>query len=156
RLPQRLHDVTQTFGGPVRRNRTFFFLSYQHLALRQPYFWRQPVPLPESRLDAADWAQPLLDLFPAPNRVAPAGGLGEWAGFSNPPAGLDTGGLRVDQAIGSRVSLFGRYNDAPSRNEFGALSLNRLHLRSRSVTLGWTARATARTLLDFRINHSQA
>jgi hypothetical protein len=156
RLPQRLHDVTQTLGGPVRRNHTFFFLSYEHLSLRQPYFWRQAVPLPESRENAADWALPLLNLFPAPNRTASLGGLGEWAGFSNRPAGLDTAGLRVDQALGSRITVFGRYNYAPSRNEFGALTVNRLHLRSRSATLGWTARATARTLLDFRINHSQA
>ena len=37
RIPLRLHDVTLTLGGPVKKNRTFFFLSYQHIALRQPY-----------------------------------------------------------------------------------------------------------------------
>ena len=33
RGPLRLHDIAPSFGGPIRRNRTFFFLSYQHMTL---------------------------------------------------------------------------------------------------------------------------
>ena len=156
RLPERLHDVTQTFGGPVWRNHTFFFLSYQHLSLRQPYAWRQPVPTAASRATAADWAQPLLNLFPEPTGATLAGGVGEWFGRNTRPASLNTGSARFDQGIGSRVTLFGRYNDSPSVNQFGALVINQLDLRSRSATLGANARITGRTVLDFRINHSLA
>jgi hypothetical protein len=155
-LPLRLHDFTQTFGGPLKRNQTFFFLSYERMGLRQPYVWRQPVPSPEVREYAAEWALPLLDLFPRPTSLPLAAGVGEWTGRSLRPAGLDAGGIRIDQALGSRLSLFARYNDAPSNNQFGTLSLNRLAARARAMTLGFNARPAARAVLDFRLNGSHA
>jgi len=156
RLPLRLHDFTQAFGGPVKRNRTFFFLSYQRLHMVQPFVWLQPVPSVTARQTASDWAQPLLKLLPLPTRPSPSGALGEWVGQSRRPTGLQTGGVRIDQALGSRVMLFGRYNDSPSRNEFGALSVNQLDLRSKSLTLGLNARATPNLIFDVRANESQA
>src|SRR5258708_39722507 len=32
--PLRLHDIAPSLGGPVRRNHTFFFVSFQHMSLR--------------------------------------------------------------------------------------------------------------------------
>ncbi|SPF36264.1 TonB-dependent receptor, plug [Candidatus Sulfopaludibacter sp. SbA4] len=154
-LPLRLQDFAQTFGGPVKRNRTFFFLSYERMALVQPFVWRQPVPSLDVRQTAADWAQPLLALFPAPNSGALTGDVGEWVGRTVRPAGLNVGGARIDQAITSRISFFGRYNDSPSNNQFGTLTANDLDLRSRSLTLGLNARLSANLNLDFRANESQ-
>ncbi len=156
RIPLRLHDVTQTLGGPLKKNRTFFFASYQHIALRQPVIWRQVVPSAEGRAGAAEWAAPVLALFPMPNRGQLAGGTGEWVGRNDRPAGLDTGGLRLDHSLTPRVSLFARYNDSPSRNQFGTLVVNRLRLRSRSLTAGINARFGAGAILDVRVNESQA
>ncbi len=155
RLPQRLQDFGQTLGGPIRRNRTFVFASFERIALRQPYVWRQPVPSTEARAQAADWAQPLLTLFPPPSGVL-AADVGDWTGRGTRPASLDSGAARIDQGIGSHVTLFGRYNDAPSTNEFGTLSLNRLDLRSRSLTLAINVRPNPRLVLDLRANESQA
>jgi hypothetical protein len=156
-LPLRLQGLAQTFSGPVKRDHTFFLLSYEGMALRQPYSWRQPVPTLDSRLAAADWAQPALNLFPAPTSSGLlASGIGEWFGRSVRPAALNVGGARLDQAIGSRVSLFGRYNDSPSSNEFGTVSVNRLELRSQSLTFGLNARPGSNWVLDFRANESQA
>jgi len=159
-LPLRLQDVAQTFGGPLKRNRTFFFLSYQHMALVQPFVWQQPVPSLEARQNAADWAQPLLALFPPPTSSLSTSLLmtqdvGEWVGRTVRPAGLDAGGARIDQAITSRISFFGRYNDSPSNNQFGTLTTNVLDLHSRSLTLGLNARPTANLALDMRANESQ-
>jgi hypothetical protein len=156
RVPLRLHDFMQALGGPIKRNRTFFFLSYQRLHMVQPFVWLQPAPSLEARRVAADWAQPLLKLLPLPTGSSIAGGVGESVGHSRRPAGLQTGGLRIDQALGSRVTLFGRYNDSPSHNEFGALAVNQLDLRSKSLTLGLNARVTANLILDVRANESQA
>jgi hypothetical protein len=44
RASLRLQDFASTLGGPLRRNRTFFFLSYEGMRLSQPFVWRQPVP----------------------------------------------------------------------------------------------------------------
>ncbi len=156
RLPFRLHDFTQSLGGPVKRNRTFFFLSYQHVSMVQPFVWLQPVPSAEARQAAGAFVQPLLKLFPAPTRTVIQGGVGEAVGRSHRPAELNTGAARIDQALGSRVTFFGRYNDSPSQNEFGALSINRIDLRSQSLTLGLNVRARPGAIFDVRANESQS
>ncbi|MFZ0937013.1 MAG: carboxypeptidase-like regulatory domain-containing protein, partial [Bryobacteraceae bacterium] len=63
----RISEISQTLGGPVRANRTFVFVSFQHLGLTQPYVWNQPVPSLAARQTAAAWAQPVLGIYPAPN-----------------------------------------------------------------------------------------
>jgi hypothetical protein len=154
RLPLRLGEITQTFGGPVRRDHTFFFLSYERQSLRQPYVWDQPTPSLDERQAAADWAQPALSMFPLPNAGQLTGGIGEWVGGDVLPAGLQTGSARVDQALGSRVSLFGRYSDSPSSNQFGNLGIDHLDLRIRSITVGLNARPTAGLTMDLRLNET--
>jgi hypothetical protein len=155
RLPLRLQDFTQTAGGPLKRDHSFLFLSFQRVALLQPFVWLQPVPSLVARQSAADWAQPLLSLFPTPTGGPLASGVGEWLGRGKRPASLNTGGARFDQAIGTRVSLFARYNDSPSSNQFGTLAVNQLDLRSQSLTLGLNTRITPNTILDLRSNESQ-
>lgn len=156
RGPLRLNDFSQTFGGPIRRDRTFFFLSYHHIDLLQPYIWTQGVPSQTARDAAASWAAPVLGLLPLPNQGLLSAGVGQWVGRTDPPAGLEAGSVRLDQAIGSRISLFARFSDAPSDNQFGSLSINRLDLRSRGLTLGMTTRVTAGIVLDTRVNESES
>jgi len=156
RLPLRLLDAGAALGGPVRRNRTFFYLSYQRTVLTQPYVWRQPVPSIDARLSAPSWAGPALSLFPLPNNGTTAGMIGEWIGRTTRPASLHAGGARLDHAVTSRVTLFGRYNDSPSANQFGSFQVNALDFRFQSLTLGLTARPTANLVLDARANGSKA
>jgi hypothetical protein len=156
RGPLRLNDFSQTFGGPVRRDRTFFFLSYHYADLLQPSVWTQAVPDSAARQGAAPWAQTVLDLLPGPNLGPLATGLGEWVGRTDSPAGLQSGSVRLDQSLGSRVSLFARYSDAPSHNEFGSLTVNRLDLRSRALTVGMTTNLTAAIVLNTRLNESES
>ena len=152
----RLNETSETLGGPLRANRTFLFLSFQHLDLVQPYVWNQPVPSLAARQTAAAWVQPVLGIYPAPNQGLLTAGIGDWAGRSEQPASLTAGSVRLDQAVGSRVSLFGRYSDAPSDNQFGAFQVNRIDLRFQTLTLGLTARPSARTTVTVRANESQS
>jgi hypothetical protein len=155
-LALRLQQFTQTLGGPLRRNHTFFFASYERIALRQPYVWRQPVPSQTTRDSAANWAQPLMVLFPQPTAILLAPGVGEWVGREVRPAGLDSGAIRLDQSFGARVSIFGRYSDSPSNTEYGTLAVNRLDLRYQTLTLGLNARPAASLAVDVRVNESFA
>jgi hypothetical protein len=156
RGPLRLHDIAPSLGGPLRRDRTFFFLSYEHLSLRGSYVFRQPVPSDATREAAPDWVRPALDLYPQANGISLGNGLAFWNGRNTRPSQLDTGVVRVDHALSSRATLFGRYNDSPSFNEFGSSEINRLDLRFQSLTLGLSLRPTARWTVDFRANESQA
>jgi len=155
RAPLGYEDLAPTVGGPIRRNRTFFFLSYEHVWLNQPYVWEQPVPSLDVR-QTPGLAQAVLNLFPVPNQGSLSNGVSQWIGQINRPAGLTTGSARIDQAITPRVTLLGRYNDSPSHNDFGTPQVNHLDLRSQSLTIGLNARPTARGVLDFRANESQS
>lgn len=155
RAPERLNEVMQTFAGPIRREKTFFFLSYQNMGLREQFLGTQAAPDSFARAAAGPWAAAAVNLFPLPNQGYLAPGVGEWTGGSDQPASLQAGSARIDQTLGSRVNLFGRYSDAPSSNDFGNLSINLLELRSQTVTLGLTARPFSGLTFDTRVNESQ-
>ena len=84
RSPLKLHDFSVTLGGPLQRNRTFFFLSYEGMRLSQPFIWRQPVPSAAARESAPDW--PVLNLFPTANGPGLGDGLAEWTGRLSRPS----------------------------------------------------------------------
>jgi hypothetical protein len=156
RGPLRLHDVAPSFGGPIHRDHTFFFLSYQHMTLRGSYVSRQPVPSDATRAAAPIWVQPALDLYPQANGSDLGNGLAAWYGRNVRPSQLDSGLARLDHALTSRATLFARYNDSPSFNEFGSTQINRLDLRFKSLTLGLNLRPSAHWIIDLRGNESQA
>lgn len=156
RATLRMHDFGQSLGGPLLRNRSFFFLAYEGMRLRQPFAWRAPVPSLAAREGAAPWARPVLDLYPLPNGDDFGTDLAEWSGRNRRPSRLDAASLRLDHSFSDSVSAFARYHDAPSWNEFGSSQINRLSLRSRSLTLGVNARPGAGTVVDTRLNASGA
>jgi Carboxypeptidase regulatory-like domain/TonB dependent receptor len=156
RAPQREQNFATTFGGPVWRDHTFFFLSYEGMRLRQPFVWNQPVPTLDARENALIWARPLLSLLPEPNGGNLGNGLAEWTAGISRPARLDTGALRLDHAFSSRVTGFARYNESPSSTEFGSNPVNMLDLRSRSITLGVNVRARPNLIFDLHLNVSNA
>src|SRR5205807_2215516 len=96
---ERQHDFGGVFGGPIRNDKTFFFLSYEGLRLRQPSALETVVPDAASRLQAPAAMQPLLNAYPVANGAELGAGLAQFnAGFSNPSA-LDAFSLRVDQVV---------------------------------------------------------
>ncbi|MFB3825344.1 MAG: TonB-dependent receptor domain-containing protein [Bryobacteraceae bacterium] len=156
KAPLRLHDASATLGGPLRRDRTFAFFSYEAMRLRQPFAWMTPVPSAAVRQTAPAWARPVLNLFPAPNGAALGREMTGWSGRNHRPSSLDAGSLRIDHAVGARFTLFGRYHQAPSANEFGSAQVNRLELRARSLTLGANLRPRPGVVLDTRLNASKS
>jgi hypothetical protein len=156
RAPLGYEDFAPSFGGPLKRNRTFFFLSYEGIWLNQPYVYKVPVPSTDTRLAVSPAERAVLNLFPQPNQGSLGQGAALWTGQINRPAGLTSGSARIDQAVTPRVTLFGRYSDSPSHNDFGMPQVNHLDLRAQSLTLGLNARPTARTVLDVRVNESQS
>jgi len=70
RAVSNLGDAGISAGGPLRPDRTFFYLSAERLRLRQAYAWTTAVPTVNARLLAPVSLQPLLALFPLPNGPA--------------------------------------------------------------------------------------
>lgn len=111
------NDFGGVAGGPIRRDKTFFFFSYEGLRLRQPSSLQTAVPDNAARQTAPAASQPYLNAFPVANGPALGAGLAQFnASFSNPST-LNATSIRLDHILSSRASLFARYNYSPSSVE---------------------------------------
>jgi Carboxypeptidase regulatory-like domain/TonB dependent receptor len=111
---ERQNDFGGVLGGRIWKDRTFFFFSYEGLRLRQPSTQQTAVPDAASRQQAPAAMRQYLNAFPVPNGTVLGPGLAQFnASYSN-PSELDAYSVRVDHIVNSKISLFGRYNYAPS------------------------------------------
>src|SRR6185369_12247100 len=107
---ERLNDFGGVIGGPVLKDKTFFFFSYEGQRLRQPASLQTAVPDNPSRLLAPVTMRPFFNAFPVANGIGLGAGLAQFnASFSN-PSSLDAYSTRLDHVINSKLHLFGRYN----------------------------------------------
>jgi hypothetical protein len=137
--PFRLNQFGGAGGGPILRNRTFFFADYQgtrqrtgqtFLATVAPTAWRtgdfsgfHPVldpatrqPFPNNRVPASLFdpvAQKLIAMMPAPTvpgSASPSGVANNY--LTNPvePNRTDQGDIRIDHKISDSDSIFGRFS----------------------------------------------
>ena len=155
---ERQNDFGGVFGGPILKDKTFFF-SYEGLRLRQPATQESVVPDLAARQQAPASIQPYLNAYPIPNGPEVGPGLAQFNGSYSDPSSLDAYSIRVDHVINSRLSLFGRYNYSPSnttvRNPFGALSSTELLSTSvQTFTVGLTCLITPRVSNELRANYS--
>jgi hypothetical protein len=160
----RQNDFGGVLGGPViipkfydGRNWTFFFFSYEGLRLLQPQVESTDVPSLEVRQQSPANTQPYLNSFPLPNRPDTNYGFAPFvSSFSNADT-LDATSLRVDHSIGTRVTLFGRYNYAPSNTTARLYALNNptdTISGTTTLTLGATWLITPRLTNELRLNYS--
>jgi len=181
---ERQNDFGGTFGGPILKDRTFFFFSYEGLRLRLPQTSLTTVPdasftpggTTNSRQNAIPALQPYLNAYPLPNRNSPeilcdpntdpfcpssgkTGSADFNASYSN-PATLDAYSLRLDHKLNNRVSLFGRYDYSPSEIVLrgGGMPLNELfsnRITTQTATLGATFLVAPTIANDLRVNYSR-
>jgi len=129
---ERQHDFGGVVGGPIQRNRTFMFASYEGLRLDQPRTAVTEVPSTASRAAASDAVKPILNAFPLPNGPETSNGLAQFSASYADPSTLDATSVRVDRSFGA-VNVFGRYNYAPSD---GSSRLGSFAIASAN-TIGW-------------------
>ncbi len=159
--PLRQNDFGGVFGGPIARNRTFFFFSYEGLRLRLPQVSLTTVPSMSLRQNAPPSVQPFLKAFPIPNGKDFGNGLAEFnSSFSNASA-VNATSIRMDHLVSRNLTLFGRYNYAPSyfftRGQLIGLSLSVAPHGSYStatLTLGATYVFGPKLSNDVRVNYS--
>ena len=159
---ERQNDFGGTFGGPILKDRTFFFFSYEGLRLRLPETTLTQVPDLQARQNAIPAMQPFLNAFPFdPNQPDLGNGIAQFnASYSN-PSSLDAYSLRIDHKVNDKLTLFGRYNYSPSSLTSRALegsTLNSITFARQTLqtgTLGATWILSPAITDDSRFNYSR-
>ena len=158
----RQNDFGGVLGGPIIKDKTFFFFSYEGPRLRQPSTQQSVVPDAQSRQLAPVTMRPFLDAFPVANGVNLSSGLAQFnASYSNPST-LDASSIRLDQVVNSKTSLFGRYNYSPSRLDQRSPPLagpilsmtSSLSSSIHTLTVGFTYLISPRLSNEARANYS--
>lgn len=159
---EKQNDFGGVLGGPLIKDRTFFFFSYEGMRLRLPQTQLTTVPDLAARQAAIPAMQPFIDAFPLPNPGAADVGPGFApfnASFSD-PASVDAYSLRIDHAVTKKWNLFGRYSYSPSNyieRGSGGLSLNdigAITFTTHTGTLGATWTKSSNVVEDIRFNYS--
>jgi hypothetical protein len=160
---ERQNDFGGVIGGPLVKDKTFFFFSYEGLRLRQPSSLQTAVPDDASRQAAPIAMRPYLNVYPVANGAALGGGLAQFsAGFSN-PSSLDAYSVRIDHTVNSKLNLFGRYNYSPSSlDQRGPIfssgrvlsTINSLSSSVHTATVGFTKLLKPGIGNEARLNYS--
>ena len=112
-LPLRLNQFGASLGGPIYKNRTFFFANYEGLrqSLSQPLVGFVPSPAYLQQIQQSTPAiAPLLKAFPAGQSPSANVNVYNWSGSGKQTQNEDFGLLRVDQVFDSKTSAFVRIN----------------------------------------------
>ena len=164
--PLRQNDFGGTLGGPILKDKTFFFLSYEGLRLRQPQTDTEEVLTASAREAVAPVYRPIVQAVPLPDPGAPVVDptcdniqnpcqSNLTIAYSN-PSSLNATSLRVDHNLSSKVTLFARYNHAPSYDATRFLEeLGYNHLNADAFTVGAITLIAPTKVNDFRANWSR-
>ena len=171
---ERQNDFGGVVGGPIvfprfgegtpylyRSRRSFFFLSYEGLRLRQPLVGVTDVPSLTTRQQAPAAVQPIVNLYPRPNGPNKTNGLAAFTSSFSNPATVNATSIRIDGNASDSLILFGRYNYAPSQTTArgGVIqtlnTLSRLKSNTQTLTLGATYLPTSTISNDLRLNYSR-
>jgi hypothetical protein len=158
----RQNDFGGVLGGPIVKDKLFFFGSYEGLRVRQPQVADTYVPTVASRENAPTAVQPLLNAFPLPNGPDLGNGTAGFSASYSDPSTLNSYGIRIDYLLSPKVTIFGRYSDAPSSMDqrggpaYAYSNVAATEYRTQSLTWGSNQALTPRLTNEFRFNYSRS
>ena len=116
--PFKRNQFGGALGGPIKKDKTFFFANYEGLRQNQTLtnsrtvatqLARQGI-LPKGNVTVSTLIQPYLALVPLPNGRDFGDGTGEFLWVAPTNTNEDYGSIRVDHQLTQNQSLFGRMN----------------------------------------------
>ena len=159
---KRLNTFGGTLGGPIVKDQTFFFASYEGMRLRQPMVGITDVPSLPSRAGATASMRPFLEAFPVPTAASRPDGFAEFAASFANPARHDVGSISIDHSWNTDTRVRGRYHFADSNamqrgsNGLSLNTANRIQNRSQIISGSLTRTLSATTIFDLRANYSRS
>jgi hypothetical protein len=160
RAPERHNDFGGYLGGPIKSDKTFFFVSYEGVRLRQPNTMIVEVPSVFARNSAPAVQAVFLNAYPLPDdRTATPGVFtGSFTGNYSNPSTLNAGSVRIDHSFNHKYGIFGRFNEAPSMSAARNNNLSQndtTEVDTRTATVGATMNPNPRVFNTLRGNYSQ-
>lgn len=158
RAPERHNDFGGFLGGPIWKDKTFFFFSYEGARLDLPQTTLIQVPSEYARATAPAAVAPYLNAYPLPNdqTMAPVY-TSSFTGNYASRATLNATSLRIDHTFNDRFTIFGRYNYAPSQIAGPTSSLSTLQttlVNTQTLTVGVNTALSPRLSNTIRGNYS--
>lgn len=165
RTAEKQNDFGGVIGGPILRDKLFFFGSYEGLRLIVPQSSIDVVPTTWAIDQANSVVAPLLEAYPKPSAGQDISG--QWVGqffaaYSNPST-LNATSVRLDYTPTTKLTLFIRGDDAPSNgSQYGAFNYYTRSTYSTTIsnvdtiTAGATYVFSPSLVDDFRFNISHA
>ena len=151
---ERSNVFSGVLGGPIVKDRTFFFASYEGQRVDLPVTLSGTVPSAAIRAAAPAAIQPFLAAFPLPTGAALADGSAPFTVTASNPASLDAYSLRLDHHAG-KFALFGRYSRSPSTITTQEAATQTVgHAAVKTATAGVTYTVSPRALNELRANYS--
>ncbi|OFW00593.1 MAG: hypothetical protein A3I61_07875, partial [Acidobacteria bacterium RIFCSPLOWO2_02_FULL_68_18] len=165
RAPYRQQQFGGVLGGPIARDRAFFFLSYEGRQRDSAPAVRE-LRVPSLELRTAPALAPelvrLLNAYPLPHGpefVGPQGQpLGAAPFYDGSPGhqGSNAYSAKVDYTVGPRLVLTGRFNQGLSdRTSFVLAQRNRNAGDARTLTVNGRSAFGARLLHEWAVNYSR-
>jgi hypothetical protein len=161
----RQNDFGGTIGGPIWKNKTFFFFSYEGLRLRQPQSEIGSFLTPAARANVAPAWQPWVNADPIPtgqpinepcdNVTTPC--QANLTMSTSLPSTINATSLRIDHTVNNHLTAFARYNHSPSSGVSGGYSENfqKAFANVDSATAGATFILSPNKVNDIRLNSSR-
>ena len=156
----RQNDFGGTLSGPIKRDKLFFFVSYEGLRLRLPRTLSRTVPGAATRANAVAAMQPFLNSFSVPTGPDTPDGLAPFTATYSDPSELNATSFRLDYNLNAKWRLFGRYNYAPSSADTRGIENSALNdvwaftTKTQTATFGATTMITPHIVNDLRYNYS--
>lgn len=110
--PLRHRQYGGTLGGALRRNGTFYFLSYEDLFVRMPHSSVLAVPDAETRANAEPALRSYLNAFPAPNGGPLGNGGARFTSSTKAEAQARPFSARLDHRPTDSLSFFLRHSES--------------------------------------------
>jgi carboxypeptidase family protein/TonB-dependent receptor-like protein len=164
KLPFRRNQFGGSLGGPVVKDRTFFFFNYEGLRRREGKSNIFAVPSPAARqgnlttgqVTIAPSVSPYLALYPMPNGPI-TGDTGVFRRDVKESTNEDFITGRLDHTLTSKHSLFGRYtlDDSSLSNAAGVIVDRNLNNQNHYVTLEGQSVLSPRSINTLRASYSR-
>jgi hypothetical protein len=108
--PFRLNQFGANLGGPLVKDKTFFFVNYEGLRQRQTQSFTRFVPSQAFRNSVAPEVRSVVAAYPAGTRPTSDANIDEWNVDQEFTADENAGLVRLDHRFNNATSAFVRYN----------------------------------------------